>query len=141
MTGETDLSQLLSGLKPELQPGEYVFCTLPDDRLPMGAEPIGLFRESEGVTVILAKSQADAVGLPYAFVGAWITVTVHSALNAVGLTAAISQALTTAGISCNVVAAYYHDHLFVPVDEAERSLSVLHDLSRRSANSDRYRLS
>ena len=68
--------------------------------------------------------------MPYSFVGAWITLNVHSALEAVGLTAAVSRALTEAGISCNVVAAYYHDHLFVPAEQGERALKILQDLAR-----------
>ena len=75
--------------------------------------------------MVLPRLEADKAGLPYSFVAAWITLNVHSALEAVGLTAAVSQALALAGISCNVVAAYHHDHLFVPVSEARRALHIL----------------
>ena len=77
------------------------------------------------MTVILPKSTADDFGLPYSTVFAWITFSVHSSLEAVGLTSAVSHTLKEAGISCNVVAAFYHDHLFVPVKDATRAMDVL----------------
>jgi len=129
MDGETDLSKLLREMNPELHAGEFVFCSIEARNLPENIEPLGLFREQEGLTVILPKAQADQLNLPYSFIAAWITLNVHSALDAVGLTAAVSQALTRAGISCNVVAAFYHDHIFVPLKDAERALKVLQSLT------------
>jgi len=130
MDGETDLTKLLRDMDPELHAGEFVFCSIDAPSLPENLAPIGLFREKEGLTVILPKADADQLGLPYSFVGAWITLNVHSALDAVGLTAAVSSALTRAGISCNVVAAFYHDHIFVPSKDAERALEALQALTR-----------
>lgn len=133
MPGETNLTQLLRTLKPELQPGTYVFCTTASpDALPL-AEAIGTFREREGYTIILPQATADQLGLPYTFVAAWITLTVHSALEAVGLTAAFAQALAQSGISCNVVAAYYHDHIFVAATDAEKALQILRELAEANA--------
>ena len=131
MAGETDLEKLLRDMKPELNAGEYVFCTLDISDNPNHLEPLGCFREKEGLTVILSKDQADKSGLSYSFVSAWITLNIHSSLEAVGLTAAVSQALALAGISCNIVAAYYHDHLFVPLKEANHALEILHRLTSR----------
>lgn len=82
------------------------------------------------MTAILERSRADALGLKYSFVAAWITLTIHSALDAVGLTAAFASALGEAGISCNVIAAYYHDHIFVASGDAAQAMTVLHALSR-----------
>lgn len=130
MTGETDLEKLLQEMSPELNEGEYVFCTLDVKETPINFEPLGWFHEREGVTIVLSKAQADRLGLPYSFVSAWITLNIHSSLEAVGLTAAISQALTRAGISCNIVAAYYHDHLFIPLRDANRALEILQNLTR-----------
>jgi uncharacterized protein len=113
MTGEKDLDKLLKTIKPEQQPGDYVFCTVEDLSIVPPAEAILMFRENEGITVIVRKELADKLGLNYSFVAGWITLTVHSSLEAVGLTAAFSKALSEKGISCNVVAAFYHDHLFV----------------------------
>jgi uncharacterized protein len=84
--------------------------------------------EKEGVTVILPKEKADAMNMPYSAIYAWITLTVHSSLEAVGLTAAVAKSLTEADISCNVVAAFYHDHIFVPVKDAERAMNALQKL-------------
>ncbi|MBC3208048.1 ACT domain-containing protein [Pseudomonas sp. SWRI111] len=129
MAGETSLSTLLCSMSPQLNSGEYVFCTLPDAQLPTGLELIGSFREQEGLTVILKRSDAEQAGLSFDYVAAWITLNVHSALQAVGLTAAFATALGKAGISCNVIAGYYHDHLFVGQADAERAMHVLRDLS------------
>ena len=78
------------------------------------------------------KELADQYALPYTFVAAWITLEVHSALDAVGLTAAFAQALTAAHISCNVVAAYFHDHIFVDKKDAAKAMEVLLGLAKSS---------
>lgn len=129
MNGETDLETLLRSMRPELHAGGYVFCTLASREQAAALDPLCLFQEREGATVILPIERADALGLPYTQTFAWITLTVHSSLEAVGLTAAVSSALAGAGISCNVVAAYYHDHLFVPVHQAEGAMLALGRLS------------
>ena len=131
MPGETDLEKLLQGMKPELNEGEYVFCTVDSIERAATLNPLCMFQEQEAVTVILSKHQADNSALPYSIVCVWITLTVHSSLEAVGLTAAVSKALTTANISCNVVAAYYHDHIFVPVKDAARALDALEKLTKQ----------
>jgi hypothetical protein len=129
MTGEIDLSKLIQNMHPERNTGQYVFCCVDStERVPV-LDLLGFFRENEGMTVILPKSNADDLGLPYSTVFAWITLSVHSSLEAVGLTAAVSHALTEAGISCNVVAAFYHDHLFVPVKDAARAMGVLRKMA------------
>jgi len=131
MTGEKDLTQLLKTMTPLLNDGDYVFCMVKDiDNIPQN-QVVSFFREREGITVILEKSVADSLGLPYAYISAWITLTVHSSLEAVGLTAAFSNALAQEGISCNVVAAYYHDHIFVAKQDAEKAMKVLEQLSKR----------
>ncbi|QHD02910.1 acetyltransferase [Pseudomonas sp. S04] len=129
MAGETSLNTLLRSMSPHLNDGEYVFCTIADGQLPVGCEIIGSFREQEGLTVILERSSALKCGLAFDYVAAWITLNVHSALEAVGLTAAFATALGQAGISCNVIAGYYHDHLFVGQGEAERAMTVLTQLA------------
>ena len=132
MPGETNLQKLLYGLNPELNPGEYVYCLVDSMKEAFALEPLCAIRESEGVTVILLRSKAEAMGSPCQLVLAWITLTVHSSLEGVRLTAAVSRALAEAGISCNVVAAYHHDHLFVPLKDADRAMTVLKSLSEAS---------
>ncbi len=129
MTGETDLLKLLQSMKPKLNEGEFVFCILDSSQTANGLNPLCIFQEDEGTTVVVLKQQADDAALPYSVVCAWITLTVHSSLEAVGLTAAVSKALTEANISCNVVAAYYHDHIFVPIRDANQAMNVLGKLS------------
>ncbi|OPA99090.1 acetyltransferase [Pseudomonas fluorescens] len=129
MAGETALATLLRSMSPQLNDGDYVFCTLPDNRIPEGCDVIGSFREHEGLTLIVERQQAEQAGLAFDYVAAWITLTVHSALEAVGLTAAFAGALGDAGISCNVIAGYYHDHLFVGRADAQRALDVLRQLA------------
>lgn len=95
---------------------------------PEGAEPLASFREDEGPSWVVPRQQADAAGLEYDFVAAWITLTVDSALDAVGLTATVARRLAETGISCNMIAARRHDHLFVPHDRAGEALDLLHRL-------------
>lgn len=129
MSGETSLDKLLSSMSPRLNPGEFVFCTVQDGIHIPAADMLGSFREQEGLTVILERIRADALGLSYGYCAAWITLEVHSSLEAIGLTAAFAGALGKAGISCNVVAAYYHDHIFVALQDAERAMQVLRELA------------
>ncbi|MHC8307079.1 ACT domain-containing protein [Pseudomonas sp. PB3P13] len=129
MTGETSLVTLIRSMSPQLNAGEYVFCTLGSGKMPTDVEIVGSFREQEGLTVILERTDAERSGFHFDYVAAWITLTVHSSLEAVGLTAAFAGALGQAGISCNVVAGYHHDHLFVGQADAERALHVLRDLA------------
>ena len=130
MLGEKSIKTLLRGMSPELNVGEYVFCSITNLSLIQNEAVLGRFYEKEGVTVILERARADALGLQYEYVAAWITLTIHSALDAVGLTAAFSTALSDAGISCNVIAAYYHDHIFVGRDDAQRAMEVLKALAQ-----------
>jgi hypothetical protein len=114
-------------MRPELRPGRFVFVSVP--RIPEGTDPVAMVREDEGVTLLLDKHDADRRGLAYDFVAAMITLRVRSALDAVGLTAAVSGALAEAGISCNVIAGFFHDHLFVPVEQGERATQILRQLA------------
>ncbi|MDX2743170.1 MULTISPECIES: ACT domain-containing protein [Streptomyces] len=132
MTGERDLRTLLHSMRPELNPGRYVFTTVPGGETPAGVTPVATVAEREGMTLVLPESEAVAAGLAYDYVAGWITLRVHSALDAVGLTAAVSLALTDAGVSCNVVAGYHHDHLFVPYARAEEAVQVLEALAAES---------
>lgn len=132
MGGERDLSTLLNTLRPELRPGHYVFTSTTGD-VPTGASPVATVRDEEGLTIVLPRVQADDLGLDYDFVAAWITLRANSALDAVGLTAAVATRLAKAGIACNVIAGRHHDHLFVPADRADAALGALNDLAAQNA--------
>jgi uncharacterized protein len=125
-----ELAGLLRDLEPHRRPGQFVFCTVGE--VPADIEPLAVVHEDEGVTVVVDKEVAEGEGWDYDFVAAMITLGVRSGLDAVGLTAAVSSLLAEAGISCNVVAGYFHDHLFVPADRAEEALELLGRLSSRS---------
>ncbi|NLR95231.1 ACT domain-containing protein [Rhizobium sp. P38BS-XIX] len=131
MPGMTDLKLLLSGMRPNLIEGEFVYCGVPSSSLAdyVHLEPVGVFREKEGATLILPLETARQAGLATAPVMRMITLDVHSSLEAVGLTAAFATALGNEGISANVVAAFYHDHIFVPTVDAERAMAALRALS------------
>jgi len=127
----SDLAELLRTLQPVLNDGTFVFASLPDDADSNALEPLATFRENEGLTVVVAEERARLAGLRVLFRAAWITLTVHSDLQAVGLTAAVADALTRANISCNMIAAAHHDHLFVPVESARAAMGVLTALQQR----------
>jgi hypothetical protein len=127
----SDLATLLATMRPELNPGVWVWCTRPPGATAVDA--VVTVREAEGTTAVIAESDALARGWPIAFRSAWITLRVHSDLAAVGLTAAFARALSDAGISCNVVAGVHHDHLFVPIARADDALAALTALQARSA--------
>lgn len=130
MNGEKNLAKLLAAMHPRLNAGEYVFCTTTNVSQIDLANVLLIFKEEEGTTLILKKEVADKLLLDYTFVAAWITLTVHSALEAVGLTAAFSKALAAENISCNIVAGYFHDHLFVPAEDAAKAMVALNKFSK-----------
>lgn len=126
MAGETDLQKLLRSMQPELQPGLYVFATLPAKTpIPVDLEPVMVFREREGKTLILSESNAASAKLETAFPSRMITLNIHSSLEAVGFLAAITARLAAAGMGVNPVSAFYHDHLFVPADRADEAMEIL----------------
>ncbi len=130
MSGETNLSILLQSLQPQLHKGVYVFCTIPEHHPIPVDKVLFFFREEEGTSLILTQENAESLSIPYSYAAAWISLQVHSSLEAVGLTAAFSHALTQAGISCNVVAGYYHDHIFVAYSQANAAMEVLNALRK-----------
>lgn len=133
MSGETSLSKLLQCMQPILSPGEYVFCSIAEqDNRYAQLNPIGQFREHEGITLILEREQADAASLPYTSVFSMITLSIHSSLEAVGFLAAITSKLAEHEIGVNPISAYYHDHLFVPVSRTEQAIMLLQEFSKRS---------
>ena len=133
MTGVKDLKELLTGISPRQIDGEFVYLTFQNARYGdhSDLEPIAAFYETEGLTLIAPKSRADEKGFEYESVFKGITLSVHSSLDAVGLTAAFSSKLAEHGISANVIAGYYHDHIFVQIEHADKAIEALNELSSR----------
>lgn len=126
--GETDLTRLLRGMEPVLDATVWGFALVPEaTALPEGG--FALIREAEGLTLIAPQAVLAGMGLAPGPDMARISLTIHSALEAVGLTAAIATALAGQGISANVVAGYHHDHIFLPWDRREAAVAALRHLS------------
>ncbi len=133
MAGIVELDELLSSMTPEIQNGKYVFCTVDGNCIDyVHLNPLAFFMESEGLTLILSVEAAEKAQLAYEGTFRQITLTVHSSLDAVGLTAAVATKLASYGISANVVAAYYHDHIFVQSEKADEALSALKEFPEDS---------
>lgn len=133
MSGITDLTDMLSRLSPIVLPDRYVFCTVPGAIYGDYAEahPIASFQEQEGLTLVLTQAHADALNWDYDGLFGCISLQVHSSLTSVGLTAAVAAKLAASEISVNMIAGYYHDHLFVPKDQAGEALDLLESLKTR----------
>ncbi|MEO0368044.1 MAG: ACT domain-containing protein [Pseudomonadota bacterium] len=127
LRGESDLNILLNQMQPLLDAKSYVFVTT--KALPTNCKPLATFVEEEGVSLVLSQSEAEQLGFDHSDTFRRITLQIHSSLHAIGLTAAVSTALTKAGISANVVAAFYHDHIFVPAEDADRAMVALKNLA------------
>ncbi len=132
MAGEKNLDNLLRLMSPALIEGDYVFCTVKNSKYGdyADAEPIASFAEAEGLTLVLLKDDAETFGLSYEGVFRCITLGVHSSLHATGLTAAVSGKLAEHGISANIIAAYFHDHVFVQSELANTAIGILSKLGK-----------
>lgn len=128
MAGIVELDELLKSMTPEIQSGEYVFCTVDGNCSDFAhLNPLASFVESEGLTLVVSVEAAGVAQLPYGSTFRQITLSVHSSLDAVGLTAAVATKLASCNISANVVAAYYHDHIFVQSEKADEALLALQE--------------
>ena len=132
MPGMTDLGEMLATLTVSVRADRYTFVELPAGTGPALGDGIeAVIREAEGDTIVATVARATAEGWTFDFEAAWLTLEIHSALEAVGLTAAFSAALADAGIPCNVLAGFHHDHLLVPADRADDAVAVIESLRER----------
>ena len=136
MSGETDILKLLAGLDPKVDSQTYVFASLEKAETFIGLSPIMMFNEEEGVTGIIPLEKAEAAGIEFAFPCKKITLQIHSSLEAVGLIATISEALEEEDVPANVVSAFYHDHIFVPVDKVDDAMKAIGVLMGEKENPD-----
>ena len=127
---EKDLTTLIKNMKPSLNSKSFIFSTHSyQAEIPIPQEArIMEFREPEGITLIVSREDADRYGIAYDIEMSWIILTIHSALDAVGFTASFSSALASEDISCNVIAGYHHDHIFVPIESTDKAMHVLHTM-------------
>lgn len=124
-SGEINLDQLLKGMKPILHPDIFVFTTFGEGEKRADLDPIMMFKESEGTTLIITLDTAESAGIPFEFPCRMITLNIHSALDAVGFIAKIASRLAELDMGVNPVAGFYHDHLFIPVKRAEDAMMEL----------------
>ena len=127
--GENNLKKLVKGMSPILNKGEYVYTVVKDLDSIDTSLAVCIFKEAEGITLVINRNKADELGLKYEFIASWITLQIHSSLESTGLTAIFSSELAKYDISCNVIAGFYHDHIFVPLKDSKRAIGVLKDLT------------
>jgi hypothetical protein len=128
MTGETDLATMLASLRIEHREPPVTVVHL-SNPVELGEGVLAVLTEDEGTTAVVSIAEAERRGWPVEFRAAWLTVSVHSSLDAVGLTAALASALAERGIAANVLAGYFHDHLLVPLDRADEAVERLESLA------------
>lgn len=131
LKGETNLKKLIQNMEPILNDGEYVFVSVENVKSIPREITICEIKEHEGITVVLSKKDAEELGLTFEFIASWITLNIHSSLEAVGLTAAFASELGKHSISCNVIAGYYHDHIFVDKKDKDKGMKVLWDMTKK----------
>ncbi len=126
MPGETDLARMLQTIAVDRRPGTFCFLA---EAVDLAADAEATVREQEGLTVVVRVDVAREHNFEPDLELAWLTLRVHSSLEAVGLTAAVSRVLADLGIPCNVIAGYYHDHLLVPADRVDAAIAAIEPLS------------
>lgn len=131
--GLSNLEVLIANMEPVLNDGTYVFANVSNIEAIPRAITICEVKEKEGTTIVVSKEDAERLALPIDFVASWITLNIHSSLEAVGLTAAFATALGKNNISCNVIAGYYHDHIFVDQKDKYKAMNVLRDMTKNDA--------
>lgn len=129
------LQDLIRQLSPKLDAESYVYCTVPKARYGEleHLRPIVSIAELEGLTLVIPLEQAQAEGLDYYRVFRRITLEGHSSLEALGLTSVVTSLLAERGITTNVIAGFYHDHIFVPNDRTDEALRALKELAENPA--------
>ncbi|UCE14571.1 MAG: ACT domain-containing protein [Candidatus Heimdallarchaeota archaeon] len=133
MGGIHNLKLLLQNMKPKLSDARYIFSTVSEAIYrDLEVIPLLVFREEEGMTIIVEEGEAEANFLNYTDIWSMITLTIHSDLSAVGFIAVITSKLAKYGISVNVVSAYYHDHIFVPIAKGNQALQLLEEFATYS---------
>lgn len=125
MSGETDLGRILGSLAVRQREGVYVFASIPPGEPLPDVAIAAMVSESEGTSLVIALEAAADAGLPYEFEAAWLTLTTHTSLEAVGVTASLSTALAVRGIPCNVIAGFHHDHMLIPIDRVEDAIQAI----------------
>lgn len=125
---QRERADMIANMEPALRPGLWVFVSVSGQDIPTGVEPLALFREEEGLSLVVDQNAARAGGLAAGEPYRQITLNVYSALDGVGLTAAVAGALADADIACNMIAAFHHDHVFVPAEQAGQAMDVLRAL-------------
>ena len=130
MSGEINLVKIIKQMNPVLNEGEYVFTTVATATHISRNDILCEFKEPEGTALILERTKADELNLTYTYIASWITLKVHSSLEAVGLTAVFATELARHHISCNVIAGYYHDHIFTDKKHALKAIDILKQLSK-----------
>jgi len=128
MSGVTELSLMLATLDVEVRAGTFVYRTRATRDAALDAVAVARIDEAEGITYVVEAPDADPDRTTPDFIAAWLTLTVQSSLHAVGLTAAVAQALAARGIACNVLAGFHHDHLLVPADRVDDAIAAVHAL-------------
>ena len=130
MSGIVELDTLLKSLSPDLSGTEYVFCSVPPHPNLEQLQPLATFCEKEGVSLVISRETAERAAIAFDGTFRLISLRVHSSLEAVGLTATVAAALAKRGISANIIAAYYHDHILVPAERALDALDALAEIAR-----------
>lgn len=129
MVGETNLDELIKSMSATLVDGLYVFVTVKPESVPTCISPRMVFKEAEGTTLVMLKSEAEKHGLSYEFSCRMTTLNIHSSLEAVGFMARISSELAKHDMGVNPVSGFFHDHLFVPDGREGDALTVLQKMS------------
>ena len=126
----SDRNEMVRSMDPQVVPGIFVFATVPQiESVPDDVGVYSTVREAEGLSVVIAYDDAHRFGPTEPVKLGWITLSVNSSLEGVGLTAAVSGVLAEHGIACNVIAGHHHDHLLVPVGEVDAAIQLLKTLA------------
>jgi uncharacterized protein len=127
MSGQKNLAEVIKSLKASCDNIEYGFAAVQNNKISIDDQVFCTVKENEGFTIIADKKYFETNGIKYDCPFAKLTIETHTSLDLIGLTAVLSKKLADNNIPANIIAGYYHDHIFVPYELRQKAIDLINN--------------